>query len=149
MVLACTNQCLIGLRATPKGQSNFSREVSARSAIGHWLVQGFGQGPTLMCHINLEYFYLHFDLMHDAHPSELAGAASSSTRDGRIPVKAAQNCALRSKMMTISCFMPLQTTSFGSKRFSRMDNGEADFEEIVMPDSLSNTITCVTKSPSY
>ena len=38
--VGCTNQCLIALRATPKGQSKyFSREAGARSAIGHWLEQ--------------------------------------------------------------------------------------------------------------
>ena len=66
-------------------------------------------------------------LMDDAHPSELSGAASSSTRDGGNPVKAAQNCALRSKMMTISSSMPPQTIFFGSRRFLKMENGKPDF----------------------
>ena len=44
-------------------------------------------------------------LMDDAQPSELAGAASSSMRDGGNPIKAAPNNALRSKMITISDFM--------------------------------------------
>ena len=66
-------------------------------------------------------------LMDDAHPSELSGAASSSTRDGGNPVKAAQNCALRSKMMTISTFMPQQTIFFGSRRFSKMEIRETHF----------------------
>jgi hypothetical protein len=42
-IARCTNQCLIALCAIPKGRVFQPRSGPARSAIGHWLVQGRAQ----------------------------------------------------------------------------------------------------------